>query len=426
MNIITTTKNLVAKVVSKYDSGNRVLVGDNEARGGEAIIMAERLRSRALDYRANLEKEWNESDNEYVGNHWPQQRYGSMFQDRQENTRVYQSTGGDDSDNDLVHVTLNRTLNSILSNAEAQITTPPAITVEAEESGEPAEHWLSMDGAKSIVQMRLAFQAQIGKIKAAVGANPDPAQPDAAMASAQQVQVMQQQMESIPDLGDRFDEQYGMNAPLTKVEAGMCLDLIDMGMLAESDLKTVNDAETAKCAKSVLDRMMRESRLEHMYQRDTIKRTCRGTSCMSVTYHMSGPKRHRFTLVSEDMHTLWADPEHETIEELDYLGEDRTLTLDRAKAEYPDVPAEMWEEIVSLSDGLTDTYYADDMPSDDRDTVSFSIIWIRNHLVPCTTAQAVGWGWVEAEAVTVDEPIGDEVLEFDGQPVQSRQVPLID
>ncbi len=372
------------------------LYNDGESTGDETVQMVDRLRDEARRIHGPIEQEALDAIQLYFGNHWNHQRMGGDALDAQYGSTVFQSVVKNDtaSAEDMVRPVINRTQNAELSNTEARTSRPVQIRYEPEETNDKAEYWLTMDGANTLRDLRAAAIKQINDI----GMQQQEAVSAGAMIAPEQMIDIEAEKAKIdgiyPDIMDRYDPEHGLSAPLRRQEAYKIKDLIEQGIMLSEDLQEIDDDAVADALQKVANRLNADANLDARYLRAALNSTNAGYTFMRFTYLTKGAKKHNVALECMPIRSVWIDPFHEDIMDSDYAGEDRVVSLERAKVMYPSIPEEELRQAATNSDMVQEeTGYAPDQHH--RDVLQVTTSWHRNHKVPATVECALEEGWIE-------------------------------
>ena len=369
--------------------------------GDETVALVNSLREEARRKHGPIEDEAIRAVHEYMGNQWETQRDTGSMLDSQYGTTVLQSHIREHgTDDDLVRPVINRTQNAVLSNTEARTSRPVEIRFEPEESGEPEEFWMSKKGAQTLMQLRSEAMAstmmmQLDQMQMQLDAASQPMVGDTAAAvPEEQIKAQKDQIDQqFPDITDRYDEEHGLTKALTEEEAGAIQLLIDQGLLVDSDLIRLNDDVTASVLQQVVSRINREANLDGKYLRAANYSTNGGYHFVRFSYNTRGDRKHGVTLETMPIKSVWIDPYHDDIMDSDYVGEDRMVSLERARVMHPEIGDELLE-LAAQEGGSPDATMGED-GSYQRAMVRITTCWLRHHTVPVTEDRAIREGWIE-------------------------------
>lgn len=435
MAVFDGISNLAKKALTKARSGRgahieaHVLDGD-KVKGDETIALINALREEARKKHGPVEQEAIAAVHEYMGNQWDTQRDQGHLLDSQYGTTVLQASIRDHgADDDLVRPVINRTQNAVLSNTEARTSRPVEIRYEPEESGEPPEFWMSKRGASTLMQLRqdqlaAMLQQQVAQMEAEVQGAIDGTvdTPDPMVMPPEQIEAQKKEIDAqFPDISDRFDKEHGLTEPLTEDEAGAVQELIESGLLVESDLIRVNDDLTASVLQRVISKLNRDANLDGKYLRAANYSTNSGFCFVRFSYNARGSRKHGVTLEAMPIKSVWIDPYHDDIADSDYVGEDRLVSLERARVMHP----EIGDELLSLAASEGGSHAVEQDGSDRRRAmVTITTCWMRHHTVPVSEERALREGWVElvdreidlgevdSDSTTLDESADRDVKRY--------------
>lgn len=378
----------------------------NKSKGDETVALVQSLREEARRKHGPIEDEAIRAVHEYMGNQWETQRDTGSMLDSQYGTTVLQATIREHgTDDDLVRPVINRTQNAVLSNTEARTSRPVEIRFEPEETGEPEEFWMSKRGAETLMQLRSEALVQVAMqesqlVDQQLEASMQPMVGDAA--PPPDIGEMEKQVEQqYPDIESRYDQEHGLTAPLSESEAGAVQELIAQGLLVDSDLIRLNDDVTASVLQQVITRLNRDANLDGKYLRAANYSTNGGYHFLRFSYNARGSRKHGLSLETMPIKSVWIDPYHDDIMDSDYLGEDRMVSLERARVMHP----EIGDELLALgsSEGGSLEGSLGQEGGYQRAMVQITTCWLRHHTVPVSEERAVREGWVEI----VDQEIAE-------------------
>lgn len=397
LNMAKQAADRLVKSTPAPESLETSIYADDESTGNEVIDMVDRAREEARYIHGHIEAEALDAIQTYFGNQWSHQKMGQDALDSQLGSVVFQTVvANTDSNNEMIRPVINRTQNAELSNTEARTSRPIQVRIEPEETDDEGEYWLTKEGAETLMELRqdkILQAKQVGMEQAkamASGVQIDPQQavdPDALVKEAEAM---------YPDVSATYDEKYGPTEPLTKRQAVKVQNLIDQGLMLREDLQHINDVAVAKALQKVINRMNADANLDGKYLKAALNSTNGGYSFMRFTYVTRGAKKHTISLENLPIRAAWIDPFHDDIMDSDYAGEDRAVSLERAKVMYPDLDPEKLEEAAKNSATVgEETGEAHDRRQ--RDMLQITTAWFRNHTVPMSEEEAVLDGLVRKE-----------------------------
>lgn len=368
---------------------------DGESSGDEVIDMVDRAREEARYVHGHIETEALEAIQTYFGNQWAHQKMGRDALDAQLGSIVFQSVVADsDSNNEMVRPVINRTQNAELSNTEARTSRPIQIRIEPEETDDEGEYWLTKDGAATLIELRSESLAQIEQMVL----QQIEAQNAGAIIPEEQIinreAAISQVEAQYPDVSETWDDEHGPTQPLTKKQAYKIQSLISSGLLLQEDLLHINDTAVAKALQRVVNRMNADANLDGKYLKAALNSTNGGYCFVRFSYVTRGSKKHTINLEALPIRAAWIDPYHDDIADSDYAGEDRAVSLERAKVMYPDIDPKILEKAASNSD-ISPEESGDVAGQRQRDMLQITTAWFRNHIVPMSEEEALIDGLIE-------------------------------
>ena len=373
------------------------IYNDDESTGNEVVQMVDRARDEARHEHGHIEAEALDAIQIYFGNQWNHQRAGGDALDSQMGTVAFQTVvSSTDSNNDMVRPVINRTQNAELSNTEARTSRPIQIRFEPEETNDEGEYWLTKEGAETLMELR---EQKILQVKAA-SVQQQQAQLEGMMVPPEQVidpdAVMQEVEAQFPDVSGSFDSEHGPTKPLRNKHAYRIKDLIDQGLMMPDDLQKIDDIATAKVLQKVANRLNSEANLDGKYLKAALKSTNAGYYFTRFSYVTKGSKKHNISLENLPIRSAWIDPYHDDIMDADYAGEDRAVSLERAKVMYPSLDPKALEEAASNS-SMNDEEVGSVADQRQRDMLQITTSWHRHHTVPMAEEQALHDNFITKE-----------------------------
>lgn len=405
MAIFDRISQLAEQALSKARSGRGAHIEahrleDGPDRAARIVQMVSDLRDEARAVHGPIEQEACDAVHEYMGNQWESQRDTASMLDNQLGTTVLQAHIREyGTDDDLVRPVINRTQNAVLSNTEARTSRPVEIRYEPEETGEPAEFWLTPSAARTLKELRAEAmldiqKAELAELAQGLGDDGQAVVGDTATPPPDTAAMLDEIDSRYPDLTDRYDEEYGLTEPLTDEEAGMVKELVASGLLSEQDLIVINDDTTASVLQKAISRVNRDALLDAKYLRAANYSTNGGYCFVRFSYNAKGSRKHGVTLENMPIKSVWIDPYHDDISDSDYVGEDRMVSIDRAKVMHPEIPEALLEQ-AAQEGGPVDR--GQPASGYQRRMLKITTCWIRNHIVPVDEARALNEGWVKAD-----------------------------
>jgi len=406
MPLMSDLSSLAKKAVKKMPklSASSGLHHDSRSEGNDTVQMVSRVRDEARMIHGPIEREALDAVQAYFGNQWDYQQYSGDAMDAQRGTVAFQSviSGGSDGMDDLVRPVLNRTQNAILSNTEARTARPVQIRFQPQETGDDAEHWLTKRGANSLILLR---ETKIGEMQQAIiaqgqmspadtGAPPPP--------PINETEAMDEIDAVYPDIAGFMDDEYGPSRALSDSQVDKVNALIDQGLFTREDMQKIDDDATADEIQKIATTLNRDANLDGKYLRAANYSTACGYCFLRFTYMMRGARKHRISLETMPIKAVWIDPHHDDIADCDYAGEDRVVSLERAKVMFPELGDDLLES--AANSGSVDAHDTGvNTAGYQRDMLQITTTWHRHHKVPASIDQALSEEWVERTEVKVKD-----------------------